>query len=59
MPSSITDSLISNGINIWESVPTINNPQDVLTGWNDAEIMFNWDNTSTYNLILITLLSIS
>tara|TARA_Y100001978_G_scaffold139411_1_gene124653 strand:+ start:988 stop:2016 length:1029 start_codon:yes stop_codon:yes gene_type:complete len=54
MPSSITDSLISNGISIisWESVPTLNNPQDVLTGWNDAEIMFNWvkANTSIYNL---------
>tara|TARA_B100002051_G_scaffold7050_1_gene5958 strand:- start:250 stop:1221 length:972 start_codon:yes stop_codon:yes gene_type:complete len=54
MPSSITDSLISNGISIisWESVPTLNNALDVLTGWNDAEIMFNWvkANASTYNL---------
>ena len=36
MPTSITDSLISNGISIisWESVPNINNAQDILTGWN-------------------------
>ncbi len=54
MPTSITDSLINNGISIisWESVPNINNAQDILTGWNDAEIMFNWvkSNSSTFNL---------
>jgi len=53
MPSSITDSLTSNGISVvsWESLTTITTAADIQTGWNDAELMFNWikSNANTYN----------
>lgn len=53
MPTSITDSLTNNGIAVvsWESLTTINNAADIQTGWNDAELMFNWvkTNANTYN----------
>ncbi|MCI5057117.1 MAG: T9SS type A sorting domain-containing protein [Flavobacteriales bacterium] len=53
MPSSITDSMTYNGISVvsWESLTTITTAADIQTGWNDAELMFNWvkSNASTYN----------
>ena len=44
MPSSITDSLVANGISIvaWESLTSVNSPEQVQTGWDDAELMFDW-----------------
>lgn len=53
MPQNITDSLTQNGIAVvsWESLTTIASPADILTGWNDARLMFAWvkANASTYN----------
>lgn len=53
MPISIVDSLKYHGISIvaWESLTTINNTSDILTGWADAELMFSWvkAHAATYN----------
>jgi hypothetical protein len=36
----------------WESIPLISSPEELTTGWSDAELMFQWviDNAATYNL---------
>ena len=54
MPTEIVDNLNSAGITVisWESVGSINTPEEIITGWNDAELMFQWviDNAETYNI---------
>ena len=54
LPSSLIESLNGLGITIiaWESLTSINTPDDLNTGWADAELMFQWvlDNSQTYNL---------
>lgn len=54
MPSEIVDNLNAVGITVisWESITLINTPEETMTGWNDAELMFQWviDNAETYNL---------
>lgn len=54
MPISIVNSLKSKGISIvaWESLTTIQNATDILTGWADIELMFSWvkANAAKYNL---------
>ena len=53
MPSSIIEGLNNQGISViaWESLTSVNSPSEVETGWNDAELMFQWviDNAETYN----------
>lgn len=53
MPNSIIDSLKSIGVSIvaWESLTSVNTPEQVQTGWDDAELMFEWvkSNANTYN----------
>ncbi|MEM9679930.1 MAG: T9SS type A sorting domain-containing protein [Bacteroidota bacterium] len=53
MPNSIVDSLKANGISIvaWESLTSVNTPDQVQTGWDDAVLMFDWviANADTYN----------
>lgn len=54
MPNSIIEELNALGITIiaWESLTAVNSPEEVETGWDDAELMFQWvmDNADTYNL---------
>ena len=42
LPSSMTNALTAEGISVvaWESLTSINTPEDVDTGWADAELMF-------------------
>ena len=53
MPQSIIDNLKAEGISIvaWESLTSINTPDQVQTGWDDAALMFEWvkTNADTYN----------
>ena len=53
LPSSITNQLTSQGVSIvaWESLTSINTPGEVLTGWDDADLMLAWvkENAATYN----------
>lgn len=53
MPSSIIDALNAEGITViaWESLTSVNTPDEVQTGWDDAEMMFQWviDNANVYN----------
>ncbi|MEM6894867.1 MAG: hypothetical protein AAF554_14330 [Bacteroidota bacterium] len=53
LPSSIVDDLNAQGISViaWESLTSVNTPDEVETGWSDAELMFQWviDNAETYN----------
>jgi len=54
LPSTLIESLNGLGIAIiaWESLTSVNTPDEVDTGWADAELMFQWviDNAQTYNL---------
>ena len=54
MPSDIVDVLNAVGMTVisWESIPLISTSEEIITGWNDAELMFQWviDNAETYNL---------
>lgn len=54
IPGSMIDDLNAQGITIiaWESLTTVGTPEEVETGWNDAELMFQWviDHAETYNL---------
>ena len=54
IPDSLVDDLNAQGITIiaWESLTSVNTPEEVETGWSDAELMFQWviDNAETYNL---------
>lgn len=54
IPNSLIDGLNAQGITIiaWESLTSVNTPEEVETGWSDAELMFQWviDNAETYNL---------
>ncbi|MDC8003409.1 hypothetical protein POV27_05065 [Aureisphaera galaxeae] len=54
MPNSIVEDLNAQGITViaWESLTSVNTSDEVETGWNDAELMFQWviDNATTYNL---------
>ncbi len=53
LPSSMTSDLTSRGISIvaWESLTSVNNFQEIQTGWDDAELMLAWvkENATTYN----------
>ncbi len=53
MPNSIIEDLNAQGISViaWESLTSVNTPIEVETGWNDAELMFEWviNNAETYN----------
>ncbi len=53
MPSSIIDALKADGVSIvaWESLTSVNSPEQVGTGWDDAERMFAWvkAHADTYN----------
>ena len=52
--SEIIADLNAEGITVisWESLTSVNTPEEVETGWSDAELMFQWviDNAKTYNL---------
>ncbi|MFY0631749.1 MAG: hypothetical protein JXR05_15395 [Flavobacteriaceae bacterium] len=54
IPNSIVEDLNAQGITIiaWESLTSVNTPDEVEMGRNDAELMFQWviDNAETYNL---------
>lgn len=54
MPQSIIDDLNAIGVTViaWESLTSVNTPEEVQTGWDDAELMFQWvlDNADAYNL---------
>ena len=54
MPSEIVDKLNAEGITVisWESITLVKTPEDIITGWSDAELMFQWviDNAETYNI---------
>jgi len=54
IPNSLVDDLNALGITIiaWESLTSVNTPEEVAIGWDDAELMFQWviDNAETYNL---------
>ncbi|MEO0572133.1 MAG: hypothetical protein AAF039_10555 [Bacteroidota bacterium] len=54
IPSSLVEDLNAQGVTIiaWESLASVNTPEEVEIGWNDAELMFQWvmDNAATYNL---------
>ena len=54
IPDSLVNNLNAQGISIisWESLPTISSSEEAQTGWDDAELMFQWvfDNAVTYNL---------
>ena len=54
MPAQIITELREEGISVisWESLTSINTPEDVLLGWEDAELMFSWviQNANQYNL---------
>lgn len=53
MPNSIINDLKAEGISVvaWESLTSVNTPDQVETGWSDAELMFEWviENAETYN----------
>ena len=53
MPSSIVGALQAIGVSIvaWESLTAVGTPNEVETGWADADLMFEWvkENASTYN----------
>ncbi|MEO0627700.1 MAG: hypothetical protein AAFY91_11980 [Bacteroidota bacterium] len=53
MPSAIIEDLNALGISVvaWESLTSVGTPEEVGTGWSDAELMFQWviDNAETYN----------
>ncbi|MGD1846644.1 MAG: T9SS type A sorting domain-containing protein [Salibacteraceae bacterium] len=53
MPSSIIDSLKALGVSVvaWESLPAVNTPMQVETGWDDAELMIQWvhDHADSFN----------
>ena len=52
--SEIIADLNAEGITVisWESLTSVGTPEQVETGWSDAELMFQWviDNAETYNL---------
>lgn len=54
MPTHIVEGLNAQGITViaWESLTSVNTPEEVETGWDDADLMFEWviNNVSTYNL---------
>lgn len=60
MPTQIVEDLNANGITIiaWESLTSVSTPEEVETGWADAELMFQWviDNAETYNLDISNLI---
>jgi len=53
MPSAIIEDINAMGVTViaWESLTSVNSPEEVETGWNDAELMFQWvlANADTYN----------
>ncbi len=53
MPDAIIQDLNAAGIAViaWESLTSVNTPEEVETGWSDAELMFQWviENAETYN----------
>jgi len=53
MPNSIIEDLNAQGVSViaWESLTTVSTPEEVQTGWDDAELMFQWviNNAETYN----------
>ncbi|TXE16412.1 alpha/beta hydrolase [Psychroserpens burtonensis] len=54
MPNSIIEDLNAQGVSViaWESLTSVNTPSEVETGWNDAELMFEWviNNAEEFNL---------
>lgn len=54
MPSSVIEDLNALGITViaWESLTSVNTQEEVETGWDDAELMFEWviNNAEVYNL---------
>ena len=44
IPDSLVNNLNAQGISIisWESLPTISSSEEAQTGWDDAELMFQW-----------------
>lgn len=54
MPNDIVEELNAIGVTViaWESLTSVNTPEEVETGWEDAELMFQWviNNAQTYNL---------
>ena len=54
LPSSIVEDLNNAGISViaWESLTSVNTPNEVEMGWRDADLMFQWviDNADEYNL---------
>ncbi len=54
MPTAIVEDLNGQGITViaWESLTSVNTPEEVETGWSDAELMFEWvmNNAERYNL---------
>lgn len=54
IPDSLVEGLHAQGITIiaWESLTVVSTTEETLTGWSDAELMFQWviDNAETYNL---------
>jgi len=54
MPTDIVDDLNALGITViaWESLTAVKTAEEVATGWDDADLMFQWvmDNAETYNL---------
>lgn len=53
IPNSLVNDLMAEGISIvsWESLTSVNTPEQVETGWEDAELLFAWviENASIYN----------
>lgn len=53
MPNSIIEDLNAQGISViaWESLTSVHTSTEVETGWNDAELMFEWviNNAEIYN----------
>ena len=53
MPDAIIEDLNAQGISViaWESLTSVNSPEEVETGWSDAELMFQWviDHAEQYN----------
>ncbi len=53
MPDGIINALKEEGVSVvaWESLTRINDAATIQTGWDDAELMFQWviDNAETYN----------
>ena len=54
IPDEVINDLNTQGISIvaWESLTSVNNPEEVQIGWDDAELMFQWviDHAEDYNL---------